>query len=62
MQNIEAQSPQELLKYLRAIDISVPGRTEGRTKEQCETYSMCRLLSSIAGVGYLHFPLKIKND
>lgn len=52
-----AKSSDDLLNTLAAIDISVPGRTKGRTTEHTERYSICRLLSTLAETDYLSYPL-----
>jgi hypothetical protein len=41
------------------IDISVPEITEGRTAEDCERWSVCRLLSTLAAVSELQYPLEL---
>lgn len=59
MEDITAKSPSELLAVLRGIDISVPLRTHGRTKEHCERWSMCRLLSTLAERNLVSYPLHL---
>ena len=39
----------ELLKVLAEIDISVPRRSEGRTKDHTERYAIAHLLSALVG-------------
>lgn len=56
---LSANSGEDLLKILAAIDISVPGRTEGRKTEHTERYSICRLLSTLAKTEYLSYPLSL---
>ncbi len=51
---------EDLLCCLSKIDISVPGRTEGRTPEHRELYSICRLLSTLANTQYLSYPVSLK--
>jgi hypothetical protein len=58
--SIDARSISELVDGLRAIDITVPLRTEGRTTEHCERWSICRFLSTYAGTNLLGYPLKIE--
>lgn len=54
---LKASSADDLLETLAAVDIFVPGRTKGRTKEHTERYSICHLLSTLAETGYLSYPL-----
>jgi len=61
MKLIRADSSQELLSTLASIDISVPLRTEGRTKEHCEQWSICRFIASFADSKMLTFPLSISH-
>lgn len=56
MVSITAENADELVTALAAIDISVPLRTEGRTTDHCERWSMCRLLAAIAESEYLNYP------
>jgi hypothetical protein len=56
MVSITTENADELVTALAAIDISVPLRTEGRTTDHCERWSMCRLLASIAKSEYLNYP------
>jgi hypothetical protein len=59
MDDIYACSKDELGVALRAIDIAVPPRTEGRTTEDCERWSICRLLSTLINGSVLSFPLRV---
>jgi hypothetical protein len=59
MQTITAESPDDLLHQLRAIDIDVPPRGEGRTKQHTERWSICRFLSTYADTPLLRYPLRI---
>jgi hypothetical protein len=54
MEQISVVDSFDLLKQLSTIDISVPLRSEGRTKEHCERWSICRWLSTYPS---LNFPL-----
>jgi hypothetical protein len=54
---LKANKADDLLKALAAVDISVPGRTKGRTTEHTERYSICHLLSTLAETDYLSYPL-----
>jgi len=56
MKPIRTSSALELLSTLKEIDISVPLRTEGRTTEHCEQWSICRFLASFAGSELLSYP------
>ena len=57
-----ASSPIDLLQQIRAIDISVPLRTEGRTTEHCERWSICRFLATYAETDVLNYPLRVEHD
>lgn len=59
---IEATSATELLKRLTALDILVPLRTEGRTKDHGERAWLCRFLATFAETGLLDFPLYVDHD
>ena len=54
MKQISAINSSDLMKQLSSIDISVPLRSEGRTKGHCERWSICRWLSTYPD---LNFPL-----
>lgn len=58
MEPISAHSPSDLLRQLATIDISVPPRAHGRTKEHCERWSTCRFLSTFADSALLQYPLR----
>lgn len=62
MDDILAQSLSQLLAVLRDIDISVPLRTRGRTKEHCERWSICRLLATLAARNQLTYPLHLHHQ
>jgi hypothetical protein len=55
---IEAETTEDLKRVLAAIDVTVPLRSEGRTKEHVERYAAVRLLATIAP-GRLEFPLRL---
>lgn len=57
MEPVKADNVNELLDALASIDITVPLRTEGRTTEHCERWSMCRLLATIAESEFLRLPI-----
>ena len=61
MDSITAHTADELIKQLSSIDISVPFRTEGRTTEHCERWSICRLLASIYNSERFHFPVYVEH-
>ncbi len=54
---LQAYSDSELLRILSNIDVSVPRRSEGRTKEHTERYAIAYLLSTLVGKGRLSYPL-----
>lgn len=59
MEPIKAENANELLDAVASIDISVPLRTEGRTTDHCERWSICRLLATIADAEFLRFPIAV---
>lgn len=59
MKEIRAENNTELFTVLKNIDISVPPRTEGRTTEHCETWTICRLLATLVGNSRLVFPIQL---
>ena len=59
MEDITANSSKELVLELASIDISVPPRNEGRSKEHCERWSICRWLSTLNAVAEIDFPLRV---
>lgn len=60
MLSFDARCVSELLHRLCTIDIAVPLRTEGRTTEDCERWSICRFLSTYAETNLLGYPLKVE--
>ena len=54
---LQAFSDSELLRVLGEIDISVPRRSEGRTKEHTERYAVAHLLSALVGKDRISYPL-----
>ncbi len=54
-----AKNEPELESVLRSIDISVPRRSEGRTKEHTERYAIAYMFSSLLGKGRLSYPLEL---
>lgn len=49
----------ELESALRSMDISVPRRSEGRTKEHTERYAIAHMLSALLAKGQLWYPLEL---
>ena len=62
MDPFDAASLSELHANLRARDVRVPGRTEGRTTELSETWIACRFLATSGGEGLLEFPLRVEPE
>ena len=60
MDCFDARSPEELDRELRANDVRVPGRTQGRTTTHTETWVACRFLATIAGTDLLQFPVRVE--
>ena len=60
MDCFDARSPEELDRELRAKDVRVPGRTQGRTTAHTETWVACRFLATIAGTDLLQFPVRVE--
>ena len=60
MDRFDARSPEELDRELRANDVRVPGRTQGRTTAHTETWVACRFLATIAGTDLLQFPVRVE--
>lgn len=59
MDPINASNADELAGVVASIDIAVPLRTEGRTTDHCERWSVCRLLATIADSGCLDYPITL---
>lgn len=55
----QAPSAEALREALRQVNITVPGRTKGRKSRHTETWTICRLLSTLAAGDALSFPLSI---
>jgi hypothetical protein len=58
---VTAKSKRELLDYLRSQDITVPARTQGRTKEHCERRGAFRLLATLATIDRLAYPASLNH-
>jgi hypothetical protein len=58
--SISARTLEDLLRQLKAIDISVPPIEKGRSTQDCERWSICRLLATIAKSKALSFPIKLQ--
>ena len=50
----------KIRETLRRVNVTVPDRADGRTKEHTERYSLARLLASVSGE--LTYPLMIVHD
>lgn len=61
LMNITAESAMSLLSQLSKLDVSVPPRTKGRTKEHTERYTATHLLAAIATTDLLVYPLNFKH-
>ena len=61
MNNLDAASAVELCDQLRANDVRVPPRTEGRTTSHVETRTTCRFLATICRANFLEFPLRVES-
>lgn len=59
MTDINVGSSTELISALTAIDISVPARTEKRTRDHTERWSICRLLATFASHKQFHYPMQL---
>jgi hypothetical protein len=59
MDDIKARSGSELISILESINIKVPLRTEGRSTEDCERWSICRLLATLAKNNLLKYPVEV---
>jgi len=59
MGEIYAIDLNNLINRLISIDITVPPIDEGRTREHCERWNVCRLLASIANDLSSEFPIRI---
>ena len=56
------QNYNELLLELKQVDISVPGRINGRKTDHTETYTICRLLATLAETDCLTYPLSVSHQ
>ena len=57
---ITLRSKEELLDYLRAQNVTVPSRTQGRRrKEQCERRGAFRLLATLATADRFEYPASV---
>ncbi len=59
MRDIRANSKGELLSILKVIDIRVPARNKGRKKGHCESWSIFRLLATLAKHNAIYFPIQL---
>lgn len=51
----------ELRSVLQSIDISVPLRTEGRTKKHTETWVICRLIATLTDSNLVTYPASVQH-
>lgn len=56
---VSAGTSHDLLATLRATDISVPLRTDGRKTDHTETWVAARLLSTLTAATHISFPVAI---
>jgi hypothetical protein len=56
---IQAEDKDALTGALSRLDIRVPPRSEGRTKEHTERYAIAHLLSALSLADLLEFPLSV---
>lgn len=61
MDTFEASSPADLDSKVRANDVRVPGRMQGRTTEKRETWIACRFLATVARSDLLQFPVRVEH-
>ncbi len=59
MKELVANNESELDSVLRSIDISVPRRSEGRTKKHTERYAIAHMLSSLLDKNRFLYPIKL---
>ena len=59
MKDVRANNRGELFRLLESIDIRVPPRNKGRTTEHCETWSICRLLATLAKHDKIDYPIQL---
>jgi hypothetical protein len=52
-------TPEELFAALRRIDLEVSARTNGRTTQHTEAWTICRLLSTLGKANRLAFPVSV---
>lgn len=57
---LQVENEKELKMRLAALDLTVPPRSEGRTKEQTERYAAAHLLATLQSQR-LSFPLKLEH-
>ncbi|MBI5874321.1 MAG: hypothetical protein HZB81_00465 [Deltaproteobacteria bacterium] len=56
---LSANNESELLKAIREIDVQVPLRSEGRTKEHTERYAIAHLLSALLKENSITYPVTL---
>lgn len=60
--HITATNNHDLISKLKEINIEVPFRTQGRTTEHTERYSICYFLSTLAFTDILSMPLELEKN
>jgi hypothetical protein len=60
MVSLAANAYNDLLAKLRAIEITVPTRNQGRTTGQCERWSICRFLATYAETKLIQYPMRVE--
>lgn len=60
--SLVAQSPDDLLRQLKSIDIKAPKITQGRTHLHREKFVMAHFLATIAKSRLLHYPLTVEHS
>lgn len=59
MKRINSESGLDLVSTLRTLDISVPGRIDGRTTAHTEIWIAARLLATLENASALNYPLEV---
>ena len=57
-----ANNKSDLITQLAAADISVPLRSEKRTKKHTEKFCLCRLLSALSNHNKIHYPIRVNKS
>ena len=56
---LNANNASELLAALAELDITVPRRSDGRTKSHTERYAVAHLISALVEAEIIHYPMNI---